>query len=110
MKGSRVHFRKAMILAVSFAGVLWVWGTATSSAAVVMIDDFSSPTLSPEYVQSTTFMGNGTVTVTFESLGAKTKVTLHQTVLASVAQRMGALPSWHDMLDRLAGELATSRR
>lgn len=51
-----------------------------------------------------------TVTVTFETVGAKTRMTLHQTVLAAVAQRTGALPSWLEMLDRLAAEVAGGGR
>jgi uncharacterized protein YndB with AHSA1/START domain len=47
------------------------------------------------------------VTVTFDDLGGKTKLTLHQTVLESIAKRTGAHPSWIEMLDRLA-ELATN--
>jgi len=46
------------------------------------------------------------VTVTFAAHEGKTKVTLHQTVLESVAKRTGAHPSWIEMLDRLAEELA----
>ena len=43
------------------------------------------------------------VTVTFAEHEGKTKLTLHQTVLESVAKRTGAYPSWLEMLDRLAG-------
>ena len=43
-----------------------------------------------------------TVTVTFAELEGKTKLTLHQTVLESIAKRTGAHPSWIEMLDRLA--------
>lgn len=46
------------------------------------------------------------VTVTFAEQEGKTRVTLHQTVLESIAKRTGAYPSWIEMLDRLAGELA----
>jgi uncharacterized protein YndB with AHSA1/START domain len=47
-----------------------------------------------------------TVTVTFEDLSGKTKLTLHQTVQEELARRTGAYPSWLQMFDRLAGELA----
>ena len=46
------------------------------------------------------------VAVTFEEYEGKTKLTLHQTVLESIAKRTGAHPSWLEMFDRLAGELA----
>lgn len=41
------------------------------------------------------------VTVTFTEEGGKTKLVLHQNVLASIAKRTGAYPSWLQMLDRL---------
>jgi uncharacterized protein YndB with AHSA1/START domain len=47
------------------------------------------------------------LTVTFDDLGGKTKVTLHQTVSETLAKRTGAHPSWIDMLDRLAEDLTT---
>ena len=45
------------------------------------------------------------VTVTLTAHGAKTKLTLHQTVHETVAKRTGAHPGWIDMLDRLAETL-----
>lgn len=42
------------------------------------------------------------VTVTFDDLDGRTKLTLHQTVLESIAKRTGAHPSWIEMLDRLS--------
>lgn len=54
----------------------------------------------PEWPRETT------VTVTFENLSGKTKLTLHQTVQEEVARRTGAYPSWLQMFDRLAGVLA----
>lgn len=42
-----------------------------------------------------------TVTVTFEDLGGKTRLTLQQTVDESLARRTGAHPSWLNMLDQL---------
>ena len=47
------------------------------------------------------------VTVTFAEEAGQTKLTLHQTVSASLAQATGALPSWLQMLDRLE-ELTTA--
>jgi hypothetical protein len=46
------------------------------------------------------------VTVTFVECGGKTMLTLHQTVAESLAKRTGAHPSWIEMLEKLAGELA----
>jgi uncharacterized protein YndB with AHSA1/START domain len=48
-----------------------------------------------------------TVTVTFAETNGKTTITLHQTVAESIAKRTGAYPSWLQMLDRLAEDLAT---
>lgn len=48
------------------------------------------------------------VTVTFVEQDGKTKFALHQTVSESLARKTGAYPSWLQMLDRLAAELAAS--
>ncbi|MFO0883256.1 MAG: SRPBCC domain-containing protein [Pirellulales bacterium] len=48
------------------------------------------------------------VTLNLESRGTKTVLTLHQTVLESLARRTGAYPSWLQMLDRLADLIAGS--
>jgi len=49
------------------------------------------------------------VTVTFAEQDGKTELTLHQTVLESIAKRTGAHPSWLQMLDRLAELVAAGR-
>jgi uncharacterized protein YndB with AHSA1/START domain len=49
-----------------------------------------------------------TVTVTLEDLGGRTRLTLHQTVSEDLAKRTGAHPSWLQMLDLLAEDLATA--
>jgi uncharacterized protein YndB with AHSA1/START domain len=46
------------------------------------------------------------VTVTFEDLGGKTRLTLHQTASEAVAKRTGAYQSWHSQLDNLEVLLA----
>lgn len=46
------------------------------------------------------------VTVTFEVVGNKTKLTLHQTASEDVARRTGAYGSWLQMLDRLDEQVA----
>ena len=56
--------------------------------------------MDPEWPKETT------VTVTFAEHGGKTKLTLHQTVAETIAKRTGAHPSWIEMLERLAEELA----
>ena len=49
------------------------------------------------------------VTVTLDDAGeGKTRLTLHQTVSEAVAKRTGAHPSWLQMLERLAAELAAA--
>ena len=40
-------------------------------------------------------------TVTFESIGQQTKVTIHQTVLEEEAKKTGAYQSWINMLNKL---------
>lgn len=42
------------------------------------------------------------VSVTFEDLAGRTRLSLHQTVDEALAKRTGAHPSWLAMLDRLA--------
>lgn len=48
------------------------------------------------------------LTVTFTDHGDGTLLTLHQTVLESIAKRTGAYPSWLQMLDRLGAILEKS--
>jgi uncharacterized protein YndB with AHSA1/START domain len=47
------------------------------------------------------------VTVTFEELGAKTKLTLHQTGFETVTARDGHYGGWTSCMDRFADYLAT---
>jgi uncharacterized protein YndB with AHSA1/START domain len=46
------------------------------------------------------------LTVTFEDMGGKTKLTIHQNAPEDVAKRTGAYQSWLQMLDNLAAEVA----
>jgi uncharacterized protein YndB with AHSA1/START domain len=46
------------------------------------------------------------VTVTFEDIAGKTRITLHQTVSEALAKKTGAQPSWLMMLDNLESLLA----
>lgn len=46
------------------------------------------------------------LTVTFADLNGRTRLILHQTVSEALAKKTGAYPSWLQMLDRLAVELA----
>lgn len=48
------------------------------------------------------------LTVTFEEIGKKTRMTLEQTVRREVAERTGAYPSWLQMLDRLEDLVASA--
>lgn len=50
-----------------------------------------------------------TVTIVLEGVEGRTKLTLHQTVSEELAKRTGAYPSWLQMFDRLAGELAAEQ-
>jgi hypothetical protein len=56
--------------------------------------------MDPDWPSSTT------VTVLFESIGDKTRITLHQAVSLNLAKRTGAYPSWLSMFDKLENELA----
>lgn len=56
--------------------------------------------MDPEWPRETT------VTVTFDDLGGRTRLTLDQTVSESLAKRTGAHPSWLSMFDNLATLLA----
>lgn len=56
--------------------------------------------MDPDWPSSTT------VTVLFESIGDKTRISLHQAVSLNLAKRTGAYPSWLSMLDKLENELA----
>jgi uncharacterized protein YndB with AHSA1/START domain len=47
--------------------------------------------------------------VTFEELGGKTRLTLRQNVLESLAKQTGAYPSWLEMLERLEELLIEQR-
>ena len=50
--------------------------------------------------------GTTRVTVTFEDFGGSTRITLHQTVDETLAKKTGAHPSWLQMFDRLAEQVA----
>lgn len=49
------------------------------------------------------------LTITFDDLGGRTRLTLCQTVEEALARRTGAYPSWLSMFDRLA-ELVSGTR
>jgi uncharacterized protein YndB with AHSA1/START domain len=55
--------------------------------------------MDPEWPATTT------ITILFEGIGNKTRITLHQAVSQNLAKRTGAYPSWHSMLDNLEKEL-----
>lgn len=46
------------------------------------------------------------LTLTFEDLGGKTRLTLHQTVSEELAKKTGAYPSWLSMFEKLDQDLA----
>jgi uncharacterized protein YndB with AHSA1/START domain len=47
------------------------------------------------------------VTVTFEDVDGKTRVTVHQTIPAALAKQIGAFEGWNGSLDKLAEHLET---
>jgi uncharacterized protein YndB with AHSA1/START domain len=55
--------------------------------------------MSPDWPEETV------ITVTFEEEDNKTKLTMQQTVLESIAERSGAMQGWEETLDRLEEDL-----
>lgn len=74
--------------------------------SIAMSDENGNPAESADAGKDLDWPAETIVTVTFAELGGKTKLTLHQTVSEELAKRTGAYPSWLEMLDRLAEDLA----
>lgn len=75
-------------------------GAATSSAAVIMIDDFSSETLSPEYVKSVTVMGSdGLADVTFDTTTNPGKLTAIPTTTSTKTWQIALLRDDYRLLN-----------
>jgi uncharacterized protein YndB with AHSA1/START domain len=73
---------------------------------LAIADEKGNPVQPAEVGMDPAWPAETTVTVTFTKLQGKTKVTLHQTVSEALAKHTGAHPSWLQMLDRLAAQLA----
>lgn len=69
-------------------------------------DEAGNSLTSEQVGQDPEWPSETTVTVTFVEVDGKTRLTLHQTAPAAVAQRTGALPSWNQMLDKLDAEVS----
>jgi uncharacterized protein YndB with AHSA1/START domain len=80
----------------------------------VVIDYFSDEKgnyLSPaDYGLSQDFPSEMLMTVTFEKHEGKTRLTMHQTVALSVAERNGAPQGWNESFDKLEDYLGKNRR
>jgi len=59
-----------------------------------------------EYGLPPEFPAEMLVTLTFEDLGGKTRLTVHQSMPAAMAKQMGAYEGWNQSLDKLADHLA----
>ena len=70
-------------------------------------EEAGGPAVPPHIEAEADWPRKTVVTVEFAERDGKTVLTLHQTVRESIARRTGALPSWYQMLDRLAELLAT---
>ena len=59
-----------------------------------------------DYGMSPDFPSEALITVTFEELGGKTKLTLQQSIPVALAEEAGAREGWNGSLDKLAESLA----
>lgn len=70
-----------------------------------ILSDAEGNTIDPAQFGMNDWPAETVVTVTFAEHEGKTKITLHQTILESVAKRTGAHRAWLEALDRLAEDL-----
>jgi len=77
---------------------------------IVWTDSFADEkgnVVSPsDYGMSPDFPSEALITVTFEELGGKTKLTLQQSIPVALAEEAGAREGWNGSLDKLAESLA----
>ncbi len=73
--------------------------------SMALVDEQGHRISSAEAGKESGWPSETVVTVTFEGESGKTRLTLRQTVLESIAKRTGAYPSWLQMLDRLEARL-----
>ena len=69
-------------------------------------DENGNPVSPAQYGMSPDFPAENLITVTFEEFDGKTKLTLHHTIPASVAEQAGAQQGWNETLDKFAEYLA----
>lgn len=89
-------------------GECWVKGTYLEVVlnqklvfTMVMSDEVGNSVSSVEAGKSEDWPETQITTVTFESIGQQTKVTIHQTVSEEEAKKTGAYQSWIKMLNKL---------
>ena len=68
---------------------------------MVMSDEAGNSVSSVDAGKSSDWPETQITTVTFESIGQQTKVTIHQTVSEEEAKKTGAYQSWIKMLNKL---------
>lgn len=73
--------------------------------SMALVDEMGNRISSAEAGKEPDWPSETVVTVTFEEEAGKTRLTLRQNVLESIAKRTGAHPGWLQMLDRLAARL-----
>lgn len=92
-----------------------VWGLGVYREVVeperlVYTDSFAdaqgNPVPPSEYRMGAEHPAEALVTVTFEDLAGKTRLTLRHAVPAKFAERQGVETGWGEMLDRLSAEMA----
>ena len=76
---------------------------------LAVADETGNPVEPAEVGMDPDWPRESVLTVTFAEHGRGTLLTLHQTVSEALAKRTGAHPSWLQMLDRLAADLAAGR-
>jgi uncharacterized protein YndB with AHSA1/START domain len=70
-------------------------------------DEAGNPVPPTHYGMSPDFPAEALVTVTFEDVGGRTRLTFRQSIPVSLATRVGAQQGWNETFDRLVEYLAT---
>ena len=74
-----------------------------------MADASGNPVTSTAAGKQSDWPEETTVTVTLDDVAGRTRLTLHQSVSEVLARQTGAYPSWLQMFDRLAHDLAAQQ-
>ena len=72
---------------------------------MIMSDEAGNSVCSVAAVKSQDWPEHQTTTVTFQALGAQTKISIYQTVSEEEARKTGAYQGWLKMLGRLSSML-----